>query len=52
MKTFMVKYTFDRGLTVHSVLVCADDKTDAYLQVYLDLPLNVEVSITDLFEIK
>ncbi len=51
MKIFMVKYTEDTGNTYHTVIVNAENFTDAYLQVYLGLPLNDSTAITDLFEI-
>jgi len=52
MKVFMVEYTLDKGTTKHTKLVNAENFTEAYVQVYLTLPLNDNSAITDLFEIK
>ena len=51
MKVFMVEYTVDKGETKQTKIVNAQNLTSAYLQVYLELPLNEKVAITDLFEI-
>lgn len=49
MKTFMVTYTEDLGTTSHTILVCADTFTEAYLSVTFAISRNGV--ITELFEV-
>lgn len=49
MKIFMVTYTEDKCNTKHTVIVSADNFTDAYVQVCLKI--SKDGAITDLFEI-
>lgn len=51
MKVFFVQYTLDKGETKHVKIVNAENCTEAYLAVYLELPLDDKAAITDLFEI-
>ena len=49
MKNYMVTYTEDFNETTHTVLVCANTLTEAYVKV--DLNLSKDGAITDVFEI-
>lgn len=50
MKTFMAEYTLDKGATMHTIIVNAEDKPKAILEAYKALPLGVDV--TDIFEVE
>ena len=44
MKEWIVEYTIDKGATVSSKTVEADDYTKAYLKAYYKLPDEAEIT--------
>jgi hypothetical protein len=49
METYLVEYVTDRTLTIHTMLVSADDYSKAYLNAVFALPR--EATITEMFKI-
>jgi hypothetical protein len=43
MLKFMIKFTDDFGKTYHSATVSAENKTKAYIEAYVVLPLSVAI---------
>lgn len=43
MLDFMIKFTDDYGKTYHTATVSAENKTRAYIEAYVVLPLSVAI---------